>query len=120
MKVKVERSLLVSGVEYESYLTVISDDVDGMKKDDTFVLIIPARLFETVELIKSRYEDAYLDVEKVVQFENIFKVYLKNPDKIWDRYNKRFSHWMKNEVHVDYKYHEFKLHFKYMILEQGI
>ena len=119
MGYKVERELNISKTKNNEYMSVLEADIDGMKKDDIFVLIIPARALESIETIKSRYEDAYLEIEKVEQEESIFKIFIKNPDKVWDRYALRFKRYARNELHIVIKEECIDAFFKYAIIEGG-
>ena len=120
MEFKVERELNVAKTPMSEYMEMIENDINGMQKDDIFVLIIPATIaLETTENIKSRYEDAYLDIEKVEQEESIFKIFIKNPDKVWDRYAIRFKRYARNELHIVIKEEGIDAFFKYAIIEGG-
>ena len=120
MEYKVEREINIAKTPMEEYMEIIENDINNMNKDDIFALIIPATIaLETTETIKSRYEDAYLEIEKVEQEESIFKIFIKNPDKVWDRYALRFKRYARNELHIVIKEECIDAFFKYAIIEGG-
>ena len=116
MELKVDRELNIARTPMSEYMKIIENDIDGMKKDDIFVLIIPALALETVETIKARYEDAYLEIQKAEQVDRVFKIFIKNPDKIWDRYALRFKRYARNESHIVIKEEGIDAFFKYAII----
>ena len=117
MELKVDREINIAKTPMSEYMEIIENDIDGMKKDDIFVLIIPALALETVETIKARYEDAYLEIQKAEQVDRVFKIFIKNPDKIWDRYALRFKRYARNESHIVIKEEGIDAFFKYAIIE---